>query len=480
MKEEEEEKKLDKRERRKAKSKYNNMENEDLEKMLKWKHGIGHLPGSNLKFRKSDTGTLEVITPISDEEDLMDGGRYSGSGLEKRGGGKRKRSFIKGGTKRINELSRSSSVDKSIPSPRSPKAAAGGGGGGSAAATTTNVKKEDGGSPDEKKKRTKDRKKLKFSDEDLLKCETCGCYGLISEFRSSGRFCSQQCVSAYAAKRRTEMIAEQLAVLAGERSAAAAHSAKNTKKSSKKSKKGGSDLSPFRTPSPSVDSTIDESKIFFADDAKLYYEAVGYEEEFDWDNYLKITGTRAAPLKSFIKEFAEQELFPRNGGQFRPKMKLECVDPRHQSCITVCTITEVSGARMRLHFDGWSESYDFWINTNSPFIFPCGWCEKNGQKLLPPRTIPPEEFHWSKYLHDTGCEAAPAFLFREVPKPIHKFTTKMKLEAVDRKNPDLVCVASVNNVIGEHFLIHFDEWDDQYDYWCREDSPFIHEVCAFL
>lgn len=41
----------------------------------------------------------------------------------------------------------------------------------------------------------------------------------------------------------------------------------------------------------------------------------------------------------------------------------------------------------------------------------------------------------------------------------------MKLEAVDRKNPGLVCVASVTDVIDDHFLVHFDNWDDTYDYW---------------
>lgn len=41
----------------------------------------------------------------------------------------------------------------------------------------------------------------------------------------------------------------------------------------------------------------------------------------------------------------------------------------------------------------------------------------------------------------------------------------MKLEAVDRKNPGLVCVASVADVIDDCFLVHFDNWDDTYDYW---------------
>lgn len=68
-------------------------------------------------------------------------------------------------------------------------------------------------------------------------------------------------------------------------------------------------------------------------------------------------------------------------------MKLECVDIKHQSHICVVSVVEVQGARMRLHFDGWSESYDFWINCDSPFLHPCGWCKQNGQKLNPPKGI---------------------------------------------------------------------------------------------
>ena len=87
-----------------------------------------------------------------------------------------------------------------------------------------------------------------------------------------------------------------------------------------------------------------------------------------------------------------------------------------------------------------------------------------------------DSFSWSKYLYDTGCEAAPSHLFRDVEPATHGFKTNMKLEAVDRKNPDLICVSSVNNVVDNLFLIHFDEWDDSFDYWCKDDSPYIHPV----
>lgn len=45
------------------------------------------------------------------------------------------------------------------------------------------------------------------------------------------------------------------------------------------------------------------------------------------------------------------------------------------------------------------------------------------------------------------------------------FETGMKLEAVDRMNPSLICVATVTDVVDDRFLVHFDNWDDTYDYW---------------
>lgn len=45
------------------------------------------------------------------------------------------------------------------------------------------------------------------------------------------------------------------------------------------------------------------------------------------------------------------------------------------------------------------------------------------------------------------------------------FEVGMKLEAVDRMNPSLICVATVTDVVDNRFLVHFDNWDDTYDYW---------------
>lgn len=48
-------------------------------------------------------------------------------------------------------------------------------------------------------------------------------------------------------------------------------------------------------------------------------------------------------------------------------------------------ITQVCGYRLRLHFDGYSDCHDFWVNANSPDIHPAGWCESTGHKLHTPK-----------------------------------------------------------------------------------------------
>ena len=54
----------------------------------------------------------------------------------------------------------------------------------------------------------------------------------------------------------------------------------------------------------------------------------------------------------------------------------------------------------------------------------------------------------------------------------------MRLEAKDRMNPSLVCVATITEVKSnaKELLIHFDGWTSKYDYWCKSDSTDIHPV----
>ena len=52
----------------------------------------------------------------------------------------------------------------------------------------------------------------------------------------------------------------------------------------------------------------------------------------------------------------------------------------------------------------------------------------------------------------------------------------MKLEAKDRKNPGLICVATITEIDGRRLLIHFDGWSKFYDYWCEPNTVDIHPI----
>ena len=63
-----------------------------------------------------------------------------------------------------------------------------------------------------------------------------------------------------------------------------------------------------------------------------------------------------------------------------------------------------------------------------------------------------------------------------VSSDLNGFRVGMKLEAKDRANPSLTCVATVSNIADEQILIHFDGWGTNFDYWCDPESPDIHPV----
>ncbi|XP_063062817.1 lethal(3)malignant brain tumor-like protein 4 [Engraulis encrasicolus] len=200
----------------------------------------------------------------------------------------------------------------------------------------------------------------------------------------------------------------------------------------------------------------------------------GKRRPWSWEQYLGEVMAIAAPLRLFT----EYQSFPHGRSSFRVGMRLEGIDPLHPSMFCVLSVAEVIGCRLRLHIDGYSECYDFWANADSPDIRPAGWCEETGHKLHPPKGYKANEFHWEKYLEVCNAQAAPKNLFKTQnnTSTTLKFQVGMKLEAVDRKNPCLVCVATVADVTDNRFLVHFDNWDDTYDYWCDASSPYIHPV----
>ncbi|XP_075429987.1 lethal(3)malignant brain tumor-like protein 2 isoform X2 [Ascaphus truei] len=97
---------------------------------------------------------------------------------------------------------------------------------------------------------------------------------------------------------------------------------------------------------------------------------------FSWDTYLVDTNSKAAPARLFNTDC------PCHG--FTSGMKLEAVDLMEPRLICVATIKRVVQRLLRIHFDGWDQEYDQWVDCESPDIYPVGWCELTGYQLQPP------------------------------------------------------------------------------------------------
>ncbi|CAH1115475.1 unnamed protein product [Psylliodes chrysocephalus] len=302
------------------------------------------------------------------------------------------------------------------------------------------------------KRMAKAKEKMKTPEfQEEMRCLECGCYGMSSDFINP-KFCSFDCQDTFQTKNNKK---------------------EKTDKYKKKKKKTKVEPDTIKLDKQENEESEEDSVDNSSQDKFMSYPWACKKKGFSWSKYLDHVKAKPAPVKLFKDPFP----YTRNG--FRPGMKLEGVDPQHPSYFCVLTVAEVVGYRIRLHFDGYPDNYDFWCNADSMDIFPMGWCEKYGHILQPPSGYTVQNFNWVQYLKNTKCSAAPKHLFaNRAGQAIcpNGFRVGMKLEAVDRKNTALVCVATVRDMMDNRILVHFDSWDDIYDYWADPTSPYIHPV----
>uniref|UniRef100_A0A8C3BAE0 L3MBTL histone methyl-lysine binding protein 3 n=1 Tax=Cairina moschata TaxID=8855 RepID=A0A8C3BAE0_CAIMO len=298
----------------------------------------------------------------------------------------------------------------------------------------------------------------------LVFCENCYRYGTIEEFVPEGKFCSQKC--AQQVKNKEPKEEKPNVECNGEDDSKGIRKRKAKLPLKEESRDNGE-----KKENPSETVSILENSLAVLSFAAVHSKG---KQAWCWASYLEEEKAVAVPTKLF----KEYQSFPYNKNGFKVGMKLEGVDPEHQSIYCVLTVAEVCGYRIRLHFDGYPDCYDFWVNADSSDIHPVGWCEKTGHKLHPPKGYKEEEFSWPSYLKACKAQAAPKSLFENQNTTVipSGFRVGMKLEAVDKKNPTFICVATVTDMVDNRFLVHFDNWDESYDYWCEAASPHIHPV----
>lgn len=170
--------------------------------------------------------------------------------------------------------------------------------------------------------------------------------------------------------------------------------------------------------------------------------------------------------------------------QFLMGMKLEALDPRNVTSTCIATVVGTLGARLRLRLDGGDNKNDFYRLVDSNEIHPVGHCKRGGGMLQPPLGFRRNASSWPSFLQQTlqDAQLAPEGFFHKEPRTPKQnvFQVGHKLEAVDKKNPQLICCATVSELKDNMIHVTFDGWRGAFDYWCRYDSRDIFPVgwCA--
>ncbi|NXE33690.1 LMBL3 protein, partial [Ptilorrhoa leucosticta] len=409
----------------------------DVFSAMDWKDGIGTLPGSDLKFRVNEFGALEVITDETEMESVKKATATTTWMVPTAQEGQLRSS--KHFLCEVNFCHCAAFSEKTgIPT------------------------------------RLKETAKM----DGLVFCENCYRYGTIEEFVPEGKFCSQKCAQQVKNKEPKEenpsMECNGEDDSKGIRKRKAKLPLKEESRDNGEKKENHDEIED--KPEGRILRVSQRARRKRKGEITVLKQTVPSKgrQAWCWASYLEEERAIAVPTKLF----KEYQSFPYNKNGFKVGMKLEGVDPEHQSIYCVLTVAEVCGYRIRLHFDGYPDCYDFWVNADSSDIHPVGWCEKTGHKLHPPKGYKEEEFSWPSYLKACKAQAAPKSLFENQNATVipSGFRVGMKLEAVDKKNPTFICVATVTDMVDNRFLVHFDNWDESYDYWCEAASPHIHPV----
>jgi hypothetical protein len=191
------------------------------------------------------------------------------------------------------------------------------------------------------------------------------------------------------------------------------------------------------------------------------------EVKFSWDSYLTAKSV-PAPEDFFIYTSKTAS------NHFRVGMKLEAVDPKNQHLICVCSVEEKLGCRIKIHFDGFPSSYDFWTNSDSFNIFHVGFCHSSGRKLNVPQRWTNKKFDWTEYFDHTNSVGAQLYMFSRLNQSsseTNPLNVGMKVEV---KHGEFWYAATVIDVLNLRVLIRFDGIYENFGcYWFDIYSPYL-------
>ncbi|XP_077495310.1 lethal (3) malignant brain tumor isoform X3 [Amblyomma americanum] len=480
---------------------------------MEWKDGIATLPGSSLKFRLTEFGTLEVVAT---EEVVPDNKPPDPAGSPLK-------AFVvpQYSVQQPESVSHKAGIVRSLD--EAPKV---GGvvGPATAAVTLTSAPMR------------------KPPPEVIICCQFCGCHGLRSEFVRDGLFCSQLCYVNFASREHIKRKEEHLkqrkrkAIPNGddsddeephdsrpsppvpqreafswneylERIGAQAAPARLFREHQvpptvANGFRVGMKLEAVDPAHPNMFCVVTVAQVVgfrlrlhldgYADaydfwvnaDCPEMYPAgwcerthrrlhppKGYtSEQFNWAQYLRASRSQAAPRQLFANRACMQP-----GAPLRAGMKLEAVDP-NTGVACVATLTDITDTgRLLVTPDGRDKGGAFWADAGSPLLRPPNWSREHGETLMTPATGWKGPFSWERYLSEHRAQGVPARALRPRSGP-QGFQVGHRLEVVDPRHRRFVRVTSVAALRPRGLLVHFDGWPPERNFFLDCDSPDMHPV----
>eukprot|EP00058_Branchiostoma_floridae_P020994 XP_002606484.1 hypothetical protein BRAFLDRAFT_126447 [Branchiostoma floridae] len=108
--------------------------------------------------------------------------------------------------------------------------------------------------------------------------------------------------------------------------------------------------------------------------------------------------------------------------KWQATMRLESKDKQNPTMICVSTVMKVEPpsaehkkTRVHIHFDGWTDMFDYWADVDDPALHPLGYCKANRITLQKPHGYS-RQFDWEQYLKEENVEPVPYALFDETQK----------------------------------------------------------------
>jgi hypothetical protein len=142
----------------------------------------------------------------------------------------------------------------------------------------------------------------------------------------------------------------------------------------------------------------------------LCHNHIAFVGKFLWNIYLKDPDINPAPAHLFTQAQLGDSVGSNNLSLFKVGMRLEAKDRLNPSLICVATINDISNGQLLIHFDGWTDRYDYWCQPDTPDIHPIGWCDDNGVSLQIPHRYR-GQFSWDNYLSEVAAERVPETAF---------------------------------------------------------------------